>query len=344
MSSAWNTGTTFFVVGGIALMDIQKKIVVINTGGTIAMALDESTDSVKTGGNQPLHSAEPLLKQYAEIEMIDLFNVPSPYMTPDMMRELSKVVDSWLNREEISGIVITHGTDTLEETAYFLDLTVQSDKPVVVTGAMRSSNELGADGPVNLIQSVRVAANENSYGRGTLVVFNDEIHSARDVTKTHTSNVATFQSPAYGPVGVVTKRAVTFHQPAARLEKYIVSATSLPQVPLVKAVSGMDPAWLDFLTNTSIDGFVLEAFGAGNIPPSIIPVLDTLIAKKLPVVMVSRCYNGYVQDLYGYEGGGKQLRQMGVIFCNGLNGQKARIKLIVLLAADVNLETLDHLF
>jgi L-asparaginase len=330
-------------MGGIALMDAKKKVVIINTGGTIAMELDESTDSVKTGGIQPLHSAEPLLKQYADIEMIDLFNVPSPYMTPQMMQELSAVVDSWLEKPEISGIVITHGTDTLEETAYYLDLTVQSDKPVVVTGAMRSSNELGADGPVNLIQSVRVAADENSYGRGTLVVFNDEIHAAKDVTKTHTSNVATFQSPAYGPVGVVTKRAVTFHQPASRLEKY-KPETTLPHVPLIKAVSGMDPAWLDFLTTMSIDGFVLEAFGAGNVPPSIIPVLQSLIARKLPVVMVSRCYNGYVQDLYGYEGGGKQLRQMGVIFCNGLNGQKARIKLIVLLSAGVPLEKLEGHF
>ncbi len=320
-----------------------KKVVIINTGGTIAMELDESTDSVKAGKDQPLHATEKLLKQFADIEMIDLFNVPSPYMTPEMMYQLCTVIDSYLEKEEIVGVVITHGTDTLEETAYFLDLTVQNDKPVVVTGAMRSSNELGADGPVNLIQSVRVASDSNSYGRGTLVVFNDEIHSARDVTKTHTSNVATFQSPAYGPVGVITKRAVTFHQPAARLQKYRVSK-ELPKVPLVKVVTGMEPAWLDFLTTAPIDGVVLEAFGAGNVPPSIIPNLQALISRSLPVVMVSRCYNGYVQDLYGYEGGGKQLRQMGIIFCNGLNGQKARIKLLVLLSAGISLQDFEGQF
>ncbi len=306
------------------------------------MELDESTDSVKVGDVQPLHAVGSLLRQFIDYEMVDLFNVPSPYMTPAMMYELQNIVAGYLSRDDIGGVVITHGTDTLEETAYYLDLTIQSDKPVVLTGAMRSSNELGADGPINLAQSARVAANENSRARGTLVVFNDEIHAARDVTKTHTSNVATFQSPAYGPIGVVTKRAITYHQPPSRQPRYVVQH-EVPHVPLVKVVTGIEVEWLGFLHKMPIDGIVLEAFGAGNVPPTVVPVLQSLVKREIPIVMVSRCYNGYVQDLYGYEGGGKQLRQMGVIFCNGLNGQKARIKLLVLLAAGISAAELnDH--
>jgi L-asparaginase len=332
MEIAWGMG-----------MNNQKRVIVINTGGTIAMELDERTDSVQSRDVQPLHSIEPLLNQYAPVEMVDLFNIPSPQITPDMMYTLSQVVSSHLNQEDVSGVVITHGTDTLEETAYYLDLTVADEKPVVVTGAMRSSNELGADGPVNLIQSIRVASDTGSRGRGTLVVFNDEIHAARDVTKTHTSNVATFQSPAYGPVGIVTKRAVTYHQPPMHKGIFAVKPTR-PQVPIVKVATGMDPSWLDYLVQKQIDGVVLEAFGAGNVPPSIMPLLETLIQRRIPVVMVSRCYNGYVQDLYGYDGGGKNLRNHGVIFCNGLNGQKARIQLIVMLSAEISFENIAQHF
>ncbi|WP_047152652.1 asparaginase [Aneurinibacillus tyrosinisolvens] len=312
-----------------------RKIIIINTGGTIAMETDDATDSVKPGEEHPLHTIEPQLKQYALVKMVDLFNVPSPHMTPEMMLVLSQRIAQYAADSNITGIVVTHGTDTLEETAYFLDLTLATEKPVVVTGAMRSSNELGADGPVNLVQSVRVASDEESRGRGVLVVFNDEIHAARHVTKTHTSNVATFQSPQHGAVGLVAKKSIFYTQPAVRTPVYNVSKAE-KVVPLVKMVTGMDARWLQFLLEQPIDGLVLEAFGAGNVPPSILPVLTALTRREIPIVMVSRCYNGYVQDLYGYEGGGAQLKRMGIIFCNGLNGQKARIKLLAALEQEQN--------
>ncbi|WAH36002.1 asparaginase [Alicyclobacillus dauci] len=321
----------------------NRKIVVINTGGTIAMELDEGTDAVSVGNEQPLHRLEPLLSQYAQSEMIDLFQVPSPHMTPAMMEELADVVRTQLASEHVSGVVITHGTDTLEETAYYLDLTVASDKPIVVTGAMRSSNEVGADGPVNLIESIRVAADPRSEGRGTLVVFNDEIHAARFVTKTHTSNVSTFQSPSYGPIGFVTARGVSYHQPVSRSKTYHFTSPRTVHIPLVKMVAGEEAAWLEWLLDLKIDGVIVEAFGAGNVPPSVVPVIQRLCDRQLPVVIVSRCYNGYVQDVYGYEGGGKQLRDLGCIFSNGLNGQKARIRLLVLCAAGVKVDEMqDH--
>lgn len=317
--------------------NMKKKIMILNTGGTIAMELDEQTTAVKPGSHQPLYGLLERLKQYAPVEMEDIYNLPSPHMTPQRMKELSKRVHHFSEDDQVEGIVITHGTDTLEETAYLLDLTLTTNKPVIVTGAMRSNNELGADGPINLLESVRTAVNKNSWNRGTLTVFNNEIHAARYVTKTHTSSVATFKSPGTGPLGSITKRDISFYQSPYRGKVYSIQGNP-HKVPLVKLVAGFDPSWLDYFLSQDIDGIVFEAFGAGNVPPAILPAIQQFIKKNIPVVMVSRCYNGYVQDLYSYEGGGKQLNEMGVIFCNGLSGQKARIKLLVLLDAQHKIE------
>ena len=140
--------------------DVKKpgKIIIINTGGTIAMETDEGTSAVRLGVTQPLHALQNQLGHYAKIEMQDLYNLPSPHLTPLHMKQLSEIIDQYCIRDEVEGIVVTHGTDTLEETAYFLDLTVHTKKPVILTGAMRSNNELGADGPVNLVESVRTAS------------------------------------------------------------------------------------------------------------------------------------------------------------------------------------------
>lgn len=309
----------------------QGKILIINTGGTIAMETDAGTSAVRLGANQPLHGLQNQLSHYAAVEMKDLYNLPSPHLTLSHMKHLSEIINQSCKEEAVDGVVVTHGTDTLEETAFFLDLTVNTSKPVILTGAMRSNNELGADGPVNLVESVRTATCKDSWERGTLVVFNNEIHAARHVTKTHTSSIATFQSPAIGPLGSLTKKEIHYYQRPFRPRVYQIKSEWVDQVPLIKMVAGFNPNWLNFLLQQSIQGLVLEAFGAGNVPPTILPTLEELIKKGIPVVMVSRCYNGYVQDLYDYKGGGRQLKEMGVIFCNGLNGQKARIKLLVLL-------------
>jgi L-asparaginase len=308
----------------------MKKILVINTGGTIAMSTDAQSESVKPLDDHAVEKILPFLSSYADIRMLNPFNLPSPHITPPIMNQLRLLIEQEMAAGSYSGVVVTHGTDTLEETAYFLDLTLSFELPVVVTGAMRSSNELGADGPLNLISSVRVAADPASRNKGVLVVFNDEIHAARHVTKTHTSNVATFQSPQYGPIGTVTKKAVSYHHSPLDREYYKIGHANA-NVPLVKAVAGMDPRWLSFLLEEPIDGLVIEALGLGNVPPAIVPVLQQILAKGVPILLVSRCFNGQVQDVYDYAGGGRQLKEMGVIFSNGLNGQKARLKLMIAL-------------
>lgn len=320
----------------------MKNVLVINTGGTIAMSVDD-TEGVKPMDDQAVHKILPFVQQYANVTMTNYVNLPSPHMTPQLMNQLRlKINEEWI-KNTYDGIVITHGTDTLEETAFFLDLTLPITIPIVVTGAMRSSNELGADGPVNLISSVRAAVDPASHNKGVLVVFNDEIHAARHVTKTHTSNVATFQSPQYGPIGTITKKHVAYHHAPLEREYYaIVHANA--RVPLLKAVAGMDPSWIQFLLEQPIDGLVIEAFGLGNLPPSILPTLQQVLDKSIPIVLVSRCFNGQVQDVYDYEGGGKQLKQMGMLFSNGLNGQKARLKLMVALEQTSDFKRLQQFF
>ncbi|MFG6494368.1 asparaginase [Fictibacillus sp. UD] len=166
----------------------MKKILLIHTGGTIAMEENKVTGGVNTKEIHPLEATIAELSDIAKITVKNYVNLPSPHITPSHMLELANFIAIQTDSEQYDGIVITHGTDTLEETAYVLDLVLQTSIPVIVTGAMRSSNEHGSDGPYNLISSVRVACEEQSLGKGVLVVFNDEIHAAKNVTKTHTSN------------------------------------------------------------------------------------------------------------------------------------------------------------
>jgi L-asparaginase len=305
-----------------------KRVMIITTGGTIAMRESKESGILPVDNALAIVQSIPQLTDYADISTYSFCNLPSPHITPHHMLELSKTIRAFFDSNQYDAVVLTHGTDTLEETAYFLDITVPHPQPVVVTGAMRSSNELGADGPVNLLNSVRVAVHPRAVDMGTLVVFNDEIHAARDVTKTHTSNVSTFQSPGIGPVGTIDKKQV--HMKHGILNRQVHPVSSIQdQIGLVKMAAGMDGALIDFLRERRVAGIVLEALGQGNVPPASVPAIRRCIADGIPVVMVSRCFNGVVADNYAYEGAGRQLRELGVIFSNGLNGQKARIRLMI---------------
>ncbi|MFC5714191.1 asparaginase [Thalassorhabdus alkalitolerans] len=321
----------------------MKKILIIHTGGTIAMSENKETGMVVPEEKNPLHSVNEMLQETVKIETEDYLHLPSPHITPRHMLGLAEKINEKMKNSHFDGVVITHGTDTLEETAYLLDLLLHLDQPVVITGAMRSSNELGADGPHNLISAVRTAASDKAAKKGVIVVFNDEIHTAKNVTKTHSSNIATFQSPQYGAIGILTKREVSFHHIPAHREHFPVTKLS-KKVLLVKAYAGMEESVMAHIASHPLDGLVLEAFGQGNVPPAIVPPLESLIEKNIPVVLVSRSYSGIVQDTYGYEGGGRQLKEKGVIFTNGLNGQKARLKLMAALEMTQDHGKLQEIF
>lgn len=310
-------------------MKLLKKILVLHTGGTIAMKEDQTTGGVSPDGKNPLLEAEIVLPHEVELVVEDIFNLPSPHITPKEMLLLVKRIQTAYTTG-FTGVVITHGTDTLEETAFFIDTTIGNLIPIVLTGAMRSSNELGSDGLYNFESAIRVAACDEAQDKGVLVVMNDEIHTARYVTKTHTTNVATFRTPTLGPIGIVTKQRILFMQELTPSKRMVINSVE-GIVPIVKAYAGMTGDLLESLASASVDGVVIEALGAGNLPPQTLPALKKLLAKDIPVVLVSRCFNGVSEPVYSYVGGGKELADLGVIFCNGINGQKARLKLLIAL-------------
>ena len=319
----------------------MKNILLIHTGGTISMKEDEETGEVKPSERNPLTDH---IKEIPNINLLttELFHLPSPHISPDNMLQINRYIVEQMNTNNLDGVVITHGTDTLEETAYFLDLTLSLQIPIVLTGAMRSSNELGSDGLYNLLSALKVATSNYAHDFGVLVVMNDEIHTAKNVTKTHTSNVATFQSPQYGPIGIVNKAGVTFHHTPVSNESLHVSKLD-KNVLLLKAFAGMDDRLIQ-INNLQLDGLVIEALGQGNLPPLMLPSLKKLLEKGVPIVLVSRCFNGIVQDVYGYEGGGRHLKELGMIFSNGLNGQKARLKLMIALETTTDHKRLEEIF
>ncbi|HDZ6567145.1 TPA: asparaginase [Staphylococcus aureus] len=312
----------------------MKHLLVIHTGGTISMSQDQS-NKVVTNDINPISLHQDVINQYAQIDELNPFNVPSPHMTIQHVKQLKDIILEAVTNKYYDGFVITHGTDTLEETAFLLDLILGIEQPVVITGAMRSSNEIGSDGLYNYISAIRVASDEKARHKGVMVVFNDEIHTARNVTKTHTSNTNTFQSPNHGPLGVLTKDRVQFHHMPYR-QQALENVNEKLNVPLVKAYIGMPGDIFSFYSREGIDGMVIEALGQGNIPPSALEGIQQLVSLNIPIVLVSRSFNGIVSPTYAYDGGGYQLAQQGFIFSNGLNGPKARLKLLVALSNNLD--------
>ncbi|HDM8847312.1 TPA: asparaginase [Staphylococcus aureus] len=312
----------------------MKHLLVIHTGGTISMSQDQS-NKVVTNDINPISLHQDVINQYAQIDELNPFNVPSPHMTIQHVKQLKDIILEAVTNRYYDGFVITHGTDTLEETAFLLDLILGIEQPVVITGAMRSSNEIGSDGLYNYISAIRVASDEKARHKGVMVVFNDEIHTARNVTKTHTSNTNTFQSPNHGPLGVLTKDRVQFHHMPYR-QQALENVNEKLNVPLVKAYMGMPGDIFSFYSREGIDGMVIEALGQGNIPPSALEGIQQLVSLNIPIVLVSRSFNGIVSPTYAYDGGGYQLAQQGFIFSNGLNGPKARLKLLVALSNNLD--------
>lgn len=323
---------------------MENKVLVIFTGGTIAMKVDEeSGGAVPELGSSEIMTMVGEISKYTDIETLDFCNIPSPHMTPEIMFELSKIINENIRREDITGIVITHGTDTLEETAYFLDLTTNSEKPIILTGAMRNNSELGYDGALNIASGIFTAIDEKSKNRGVLAVMNNEIHLAKEVTKIDTNSMDTFKSLNFGPIGIVDENGPKYSRDK-KVREFMAINKLEKKVALIKAVSGIEGDIIDFYIDKKYDGIVIEALGRGNLPPSILPGVKKLIANKIPLVLVSRCAKGRVSYTYGYEGGGEDLRKMGVIFARNLSGQKARIKLLITLEKTKDVYEIKRVF
>lgn len=315
-----------------------NKVLIIFTGGTIAMKIDTNIGAAIPALNQDeLFAMIKSINNLVELESINFSNLPSPHISPDIMMDLAKLVKENIKRDDISSIIVTHGTDTLEETAYLLDLVVETPKPIVVVGAMRNYSELGYDGSSNLSAAICTAISPESRNKGVLVVMNNEVNSATEVTKTNTLSLNTFQSTEFGPLGIVDNDEVIYYRDIIA-KQHINTDKIEKKVALIKSVPGMESDILDFYVDSGYKGIVVESLGRGNLPPEMVPGIKRAIDNKLPVVMVSRCNTGRVLDTYGYEGGGRHLRNLGVIFGGNLPGQKIRIKLMLALGLTNNIK------
>lgn len=271
------------------------------------------------------------IEKHAEVISYNFSSFPSPHMTMEKMMDLRKFTMDVIKDDQPDGVVITHGTDTLEETAFLFDLTIDTQIPIVFTGAMRSGSELGYDGPSNLAQSIVTASSPQSRNRGVLVCLNGELNAAQEVTKTNSLSLNAFRTPSFGPLGIVDNNRVIYYRSNDVRQVHNIKDLVI-EVDLVKTVAGMDSSYLKFLVDKGSKGIVIEAFGRGNVPPQMVEGIRYALSRCVHVVIVSRCYEGRVYGSYGYEGGGKHLRNMGVIFGDSLPGQKARIKLMVALS------------
>lgn len=323
---------------------MKPRLATFFTGGTISMRIDPAT-----GGAVPALSGEeiialvPGLDQLADFDLINFARLPGPHWTPGRMMELARAAREKLADEKIAGAVITHGTDTLEETAYLLDLVLDEEKPVVLVGAMRNSSELSWDGPANLRSAVRVAIDPQARGLGVIVAMNDQLIGAAEVTKTHTESTDTFQSRDFGPLGLVDKDRVIVTR--RRLEReHILTDRIEERVEVIKMYAGADGRFINFAIDDGARGLVIEALGRGNVTPAALPAIERAITAGVPVVITSRCPRGRVLDTYAYEGAGKQLRKMGAILGGMLTSASARIKLMLALGAGWSAERIRESF
>lgn len=316
-----------------------RRLVLIATGGTISMGMDaERGGAVPRLSGSEILSRVPGWENIADVEVREFGRYPGPHMTIERMWELrSSVLDAAASGA--TGIVITHGTDTVEETAYLLDRSLESAIPVVITGAMRSITELSWDGPANLIASLRVAASAEARHRGVMVVMDDRIIQGSEVVKTHTEESGTFQSPNWGPLGIVDNGRVLFYRESRRKPPLAPERPRLP-VDLIKIVAGADSRLIDASLDTGAQGLVIEALGRGNVPPAVVPGIRRWIEAGKPVVVTSRSLRGRVLDTYAYAGGGHELRAMGVVFGDHMTGQQARIELVLALGVDADVASI----
>ena len=321
---------TFATACQYSLAQTKPNIVILATGGTIAGAAASGTQSAYTSGAVTIDAmlkAVPGIEKLANIKGEQISNVGSQDISFDIMLKLAKRINELLATPDVDGIVITHGTDTMEETAYFLNLTVKSDKPVVMVGSMRPSTAVSADGPLNLYNAVAVAADPQAKDRGVLVVMNDQIHAAHSLTKTSTTSVQTFMSPLRGVVGVTAYGKNDWYNTppwkhTSQSEFDISNVTKLPRVDIVFADADMEPDLIDASVNAGAKGIVIAGVGNGNMNKVSVEAAARAVKKGVVVVRSSRVATGMVDRNVEVNDD-----ELGFIASDELNPQKSRILL-----------------
>ena len=322
-----------------------RTVVLIATGGTIAMKVDPEYNAPRpVFGGDDLLALRPDISSLAHLEVRNLFNLPSEHMGPEQWVRLQRAVSEELARDEVAGVIISHGTDTMEETAWFLDLTLNTSRPVVMVGAQRNASEADFDGPRNLFNAVRICLSPEAENKGVVICLNDQINAAREASKTSTSEVATFKSGDFGFLGQVDPDAVRFYRSPVRRQYIPLLEGELPRVDIVSSYAGADGRLIDAAVEAGAGGIVMSALGCGNIPRAQYDAVLRAIRRGVAVVISTRVPNGRVFPLYGYEGGGKTLAEAGAVYADNLSPQHSRVLLMLGLQHGLNTADIAALF
>ena len=325
----------------------KPRIVIVATGGTIAGTAESMTAAGYQSAAVPvdvLIAAVPQMKKFAAVRGVQVSSVGSQDMTDELWVTLATDVNRLLAQPDVDGVVITHGTDTMEETAYFLNLVVKSDKPVVLTGSMRPSTSLSADGPLNIYNAVGVASDERARGRGVLVVANDDIHGARAVTKRHTTDVETFVSPEVGLIGVCLFDDREFSRSPSRAHTTatpftVTAGQSLPRVDVIYAHAGMSPDLIDAAVANGAKGIVIAGVGDGNMTTAALEAVRHAVSTGVVVVRSTRVGEGIVRRNIEVNDD-----EVGTVVSKELNPAKARVLLKLALTQASDSKTVQALF
>ncbi|MDA5192525.1 asparaginase [Govanella unica] len=311
-------------------------------GGTIAMR-DEGGGARPALGPAELMAGLDLDPAHVDLTAEAVVNLPSGHLTLDDIYDLARRIRAAID-DGAEAVVVTQGTDTLEETAFALDLLLDVDQPIVITGAMRAASTLGTDGPTNLHAAILTAADPTARGRGVLVVLNDSVHGARGVTKAHTSRVDAFRTRDGGPIGLIAEGRIVWAGALTRSPRLVLPLQARARVPVYTSYLGDDGVALLALAAMDLQGLVVEGFGGGHVPPALGQTLES-VAAQVPVVLASRCAEGPVlTQSYGYAGSERDLIARGLIPAGNLAGVKARLALTILLDGGADLERVKAFF
>ncbi|MEH7355251.1 asparaginase [Neobacillus drentensis] len=313
----------------------MKKVVLLTTGGTIASKPNKDSGKLASGALTGEELAAMCnLPNDIEVIVDSVFQKASIHITFEDLVFLKNKIEDYFKDEEVSGVVVTHGTDTMEETAYFLDLTVSDYRPVVVTGSQRSPEDLGSDVYINLRHAIYSACSSDLHDAGTVVVFNERIFAARYVKKEHASNIQGFNAFGFGYLGIIDNDQVHVFQKPIKRENYEINST-IPQVEIIKCYIGADGKFIKAAREAGVGGIVLEGVGRGQVAPKMMEEIDKAIKDGIKIVITTSAEEGAVYTTYDYEGSAFDLYKKGVILGSDNDSKKARIKLAVVMASGI---------
>ena len=322
-------------------------VAVLSTGGTIASRQNPAKGGYEaTLTGEDLVAAVPAIRKVARVQVEQISNISSSDMTPEIWLRLARRVNDLLATPGIAGAVVTHGTNTLEETAYFLDLTVTGSKPVILAGAQRPASDPDSDGPRNLFDAIRVAASPEAVDKGALVVMNGQINPARDVTKSNASQVEAFRSLEFGPLGVVDEDGTRFYRAPLRRQTISIDPEAvLGRVEIVMNYAGADGSLVrSLLDQGNVNGLVIAGLGLGCVTSAMYDAIKEARAQGVPIVISTRVPTGRIFSLSAMKGSSLTLKQIGCVLADNLSPQKARVLLLLALTKTRDPEVLQRYF